>query len=281
MSRITQPGATSPLALFQTNSNPGGTYNYVDGAFDTYVGQTFYSSDNRRFVIVQNGGTALVAGHLNCGPVSVAAHTGLTVTAFTAYSANGNVPPQVTATLASTGVLPNEYAGGYLVVATGTGIGQTLKIASHPGLTAGSASVVFTLEDSPAVALTTNSTVNLILNPFGSANGGTASSSTVTVSTNGIVVASTTASSRGQIAGVTLYAIPASTSTFPSYGLIQRSGLVAAVNDASTTKGLDLMPSSNTAGALMTYVVATSSRVGTSTETGTTTTAGLIDLQLS
>ncbi len=284
MSRITQPGATSPLEVFTTNSNPGGTYNYADLNFDTYVGMRFVTSDNRTFVIAQNGGTALVAGHLACGPVSQADHTGLSVTAFTAYSANGDQPAQITATLGGLGVLPNEYAGGYAIVATGTGIGQMLKIASHPGVTSTSGSVVLTIsnpEGQNMVALDTTSTVNLIKNPFGSKNGGTAATGAVDNSANGVVVTSVTAASRGQLAGIAAYGVPASTATFPAYFLVQRAGLAPAINDAGTTKGLDLMPSSNTAGALMTYVVASSSRVGTCTETGTTTDAGLVDLQLS
>lgn len=276
MSRVTQNPAVAPIEAFQTST---------DVSMASYAGQRFYSSDGREFVLAQNGATALVAGHLNCGPVSVANHSGLVVTAFVAASTAQNAsapfnppsqttnPATVTVTLGGTAVTANQYAGGYAVVATGTGIGQTLKIASHPAQTSTTGALVVTLEDAPPVALTTSSTVSLVANPFGSANG-------TNVASLGVVVASTTASSRGQIAGATLYAVPASTATVPVYGLLQTRGPIAMVNDAGTTKGLDLMPSSNTAGALMTYVVATSSRVGTSTETGTTTAAGLVWLQL-
>lgn len=275
MSRIAQPGATSPLEVFTTNSNLGGTYNYVDLSYETYVGQKFTTADGRVFVLVQNGGAALAAGKLVQSVPNTAAHIGLTVTAFTAYTANGNQPAQVTATLASTGVLPNEYAGGYLMVSTGTGLGQYLKIASHPGLTAGSADVVFTLENPDGqnmTALDTTSTVSLFRNKYGSVNGGTASTSTVNYSTNGVIICPTTIT--GTIVGLSTYAIPASTSSFASYGLIQTHGPCAALNHSGTTIGLNVgnaVQNTPVAGAVETYAAASNILVGYASQAGTDT----------
>ncbi len=262
MSRITNRGATAPIELFQTST---------DISLETIVGAKFDSSDGREFVIVQNAGTALVAGNLIQGPAKIANHQGLVVTAFTAYSANGNTPATVTVTLGGTLTTKNQYAGGYLIVATATGIGQTLKISGNTKQATTTGACVITLEDAPAVALDTSSTVNLIPNPYGSLNG-------TDFSTEGVVICPTTLT--GQVIGVTVYPIAASTATVAQYGYIQTRGLVGCLNDASTAIGLDLMPSANTAGAVQTYVVATKTRVGTSTQAGTTTAVGQITIQL-
>lgn len=281
MSRITQLSAVGPIELFQTST---------DLASDTYAGQKFYSSDGRQFTLVQNGTTALVAAHLISGPADVANHTGLVVVSFTAAapaqnaSAPYNPPAQTTnpasvvVTLGGTAVCANEYAGGYADVASGTGIGQRLKIASNTVQATTTGNTTIVLEDSPLVALDVTSTVNLIKNPYGSNNGGTPT--VPNVSTNGVLVASATAASRGQLIGIALYPIAASTSSVAIYGLVQNAGPVAGLSQGGSTKGLDLMPSASVAGALATYVVATSSRVGTATQTATDGKASAITIQL-
>ncbi len=267
MSRLTQRGATGPIELFNVST---------DASIATLVGAKFDSADGREFALVQNAGTALVSGTLIMGPKPLANHQDCATTAFVAQSANGNVPASVTVTLGNTLVTANQYAQGYLIVNSGTGIGQTLKIKSHPAA-AGLAAVVITLEDNPGVALVAaNSKVCLRLNPNGTQNG-------TDFRTSGVIVTDHSAPT-GQILGVALYPIAATSTSVLSYGLIQTRGLVACLNDATTTVGasggLDVMPSSNTDGAVMTYVVATGSRVGTSTQTGVTTEARQITLQL-
>jgi hypothetical protein len=234
------------------------------------VGARFDLSDGREVVLVQNGATALVAGHLIGGPANVANHLGLVVTAYSA--ATTSTKATVTVTLGGTRVYANEYAGGFLVVQTLTGAGQIMKIDSHPAQATTTGSVVITLADAPAVALDTTSTVGLILNPYGSANG-------AAYTTNGVLITSATMSSRGQIAGMCFYAIPASTSTVLSYGLLQTKGVVNALNDANSTAGLGLMPSTNTAGALMTFAV-TGPFVGNAIMTGTTTAYGTVFIEV-
>lgn len=268
MSRITQRGATGPLALTANGSFQTST----DLSLNTLTGSRWDLSDGRELVLVQNAGTALTSGKWIGGPNLIAAHQACATSAFQAYSANGNVPAKVTVTLGATAVTANQYAGGYLIVASGTGAGQTLKIASHPAA-ALSTDVVVTLEDGPNVALVAaSSTVNLILNPYGSQNG-------TDYRTFGVVLGLHTGFT-GSIAGISLYPIPASTATVPSYGFLVVKGVTACLNDAGTTAGLDLMPSTNTDGALATYVVATAGRVGTSTQAGTTTAYGAITVQL-
>lgn len=257
MSYFSQRGQGSPLAFKSTST---------DASLQTMVGSKFDTSDGREFVLIQNGGTALVSGNLIQGPVKIGAnHSGLTLST----AAIGAT--QITATLGATAVTANQYQGGFLVISAGTGIGQTLRIASHPAAS-GSATVVLTLEDALAVATaTSDSKGTLELNPYGSPNG-------TDYRTSGCVVCPTTLT--GPIIGVTVYPIPATSTSALSYGFIQTKGVVGCLNDANTAIGLDLMHSSNTPGAVMTYVVATSGRVGNSHVAGVTTEVRPITIQL-
>ncbi len=255
---------SSPISLFGVN----GGITTTDPSLSTLVGVKFHERNGDRvFALVQNGGTALVSGVLVQSPASIGAnHTGLTV----ATAAIGAAA--LTVTLGGTAVTANQYAGGYIVISAGTGIGQTLEIGSHPAQTSTSGTVVLTLKDPLSVAtLTSDSKGSLTLPQYGSANG-------ASVTTSGVVISPTVAT--GRTIGVTVYPIPASSTTVPTYGFIQTAGPVACLNDASTAIGLDLMPSTNTAGAVMTYVVATRNRVGTAIVAGETTKAQLITLQI-
>lgn len=254
---------SSPISLFGVN----GGITTTDASLSTLTGAKFRSDDDRVFALVQNGAVALVSGVLVQGPASIGAnHTGLTC----ATAAIGAT--QITVTLGGTAVTANQYAGGFAVVSAGTGIGQTFKIASHPAQTSTSGTVVLTLEDPLSVATAvSDSKVSLTLPQYGSANG-------AAVTTHGVVISPTTAT--GRTIGVTISPIPASSSTVPTYGFIQTNGPVACLNDSATAIGLDVMPSSAVAGAVLTYVVATRNRVGTSTVAGENTKSQLITLQL-
>lgn len=250
------------ISLFGING--GNTSN--DLSISTQVGQRFNSEDYREFVLVQNGATALPSGVLVQSPASIGAnHTGLTCATATIGAT------QITVTLGGTLATANQYAGGFAVVSAGTGIGQTLRIASHPAGTS-SGTVVLTLEDPLSVAtLVSDSKVSLTLNPYGSVNG-------TNMATSGVIISPTTAT--GASVGVTLYPIPASTATVPSYGFIQTKGAVACLNGAGTAIGLDVMPGGSVAGSVVTYVVATRNRVGTATVAGENTKAQIINIQL-
>jgi hypothetical protein len=238
-----------------------------DLSLGTLTGSQYDTADGRSFALIQNGGTALVSGVLVQGPVAIGAnHTGLTAST----QAVGDT--QLTVTLGGTAVTANQYAGGFVVISAGTGIGQTLQILSHPAQATTSGTVVLTLADAIKVAtLTSDSKATLKLPAYGSANG-------VDVRTSGCVVCPVTLT--GPVIGATTSPIPASTATVPSYGFIQTRGTVAVLNDANTAIGLDVMPSANVAGAVQTYVVATKCRVGTSTVAGVDTKSLPITLQL-
>ncbi len=258
MSFFSQKGQGAPMAFGSTST---------DASLATLAGAKFDTSDGREFVLIQNGGTALVAGNLIQGPVKIGAnHSGLTV----ATAAIGAT--QLTVTLGGTAVTANQYQGGFIVISAGTGIGQTFRIASHPAQSSGSGTVVLTLEDAVKVAtLASDSKGVLELNPYGSQNG-------AAIATSGCVVCPVTLT--GPIIGVSVTPIPASTTTAASYGFIQTKGVVGCLNDATTAIGLDLMHSTNTAGAVMTYVVATAGRVGNSHVAGVTTEVRPITIQL-
>ena len=253
---------SAPLSLYGVT----GGITSVETYLSSLVGVKFTADDDRVFALVQNGAVALVSARLVQSPATIGAnHTGLTLSTASIGALT------ISATLGATAVTANQYAGGILVISAGTGIGQTVKIASHPAA-ALSTTVVLTLEDPLSVAtLTADSKGSLTLPQFGSSNG-------VSVVTSGVIVNPTTAT--GRTIGVTLYPIPASTTTIPTYGFIQTEGPVAVLNDGGTAIGLDVMPSSSVAGAVVTYVVATRNRIGTSTVAGETTKAQLITLQL-
>lgn len=241
MSRITQRGATSPLAV-----QAGGSFQTsTDSSLATLTGSRWDLDDGREVRLIKAGSSALAAGKLMAAPAPISAHAECAVAAFTAYSANGNVPASVTVTLGATAVTANQYAGGYLIVNSGTGLGQTLQIASHPAA-ALSTNVVVTLADAPNTALVAaSSTVTLVAPPC-----------------NGVII--NDHSNLQQPVGVTLYAIAAS-----AYGFIISRGTTACLNDGGWTTGSAVSPSNGTDGAVENGVIA-QGFVGIAGEAGTT-----------
>lgn len=241
MSRITQKGATGPLSLtangaFQTST---------DASLATVVGTRWDLSDGREVMLVKAGGTALVAGTLLQDAAIVANHQNIAVTAYQAYSANGNVPAKVTVTLGATAATANQYAGGFVVVNDATGEGQTLRIASHPAADA-SASLVITLEDAAATDLDATSEVCLIP-PHG----------------KDVIINPTTVT--GAQVGVALYPVAAS-----SYGFVTTKGLTSCLAQGAIGVGLGISPSGSVAGAVA-VAAATTSRLGFASQAGVDT----------
>ena len=231
MSRITQKGATGPLSLVANGAFQVST----DSSLETLVGSRWDTSDGRELKLVQAGGVALVAGVVVQNAAIIANHQGLDITAIQTYSANGNQPYKITATLGGTAVTANQYAGGFAVINVGTGKGQTLRIASHPAQATTNGAVVLTLEEAPLTALSTSdSEVSLI-----PADG------------NGVVITPTTLTN--SVSGITLYALDAS-----EYGFIVTKGIVSCLSDAAApaASGVAVSPSNATGGAVESGVVA-------------------------
>ncbi len=243
MSRITQKGQGGPLALvanglFQTST---------DASLATLVGTRWDLSDGREVILASvAAGTTVASGKLYQDPAEITTHQNMAVTAYQAYSANGNVPPKVTCTLGNTNaVVANQYAGGLLIVNDAVGEGQSLRIASHPAAAA-DASLVVTLEDGPNTALTTASEVSLIP-PHG----------------KGVIITPTAVT--GAVVGVALCPVAAST-----YGYFVSKGAVACLGDGTITVGSAVSPSNAVAGAVENGVIA-QGFVGNAIQTGVDT----------
>lgn len=252
MSRITEKGATGAIELFQTS---------IDLALSTLCGSKYDSPDGREFVLVQNGGTALNDGVVVQGPPAIANSGGLSpaTTSTTGYSASFPIAAaiggkQIQLATGATAFLVNQFQGGYMNVVEGTGLGATYKIQSNTAASSTSA-VVITLEDAITVATDSTSRFTLTLNPYGSRFG-------TDFTTNGVIVSPATTLT-GQIVGVTLYPVPATTATVAQFALIQTRGPVNVLATGTVALGIDVCVPSSTAGAVQTYTVAQGPRVGT------------------
>lgn len=272
MSRITQKGATAPIDLFKQATSLSTGTGVVDPSFVTYAGQRFDLSDGREVALVSVGATAVVSGVLCQAPAIVAGHQTLAMTVPTATPATAGTN-QILVTNGATVINAGFYNGGFAIIKDGTGIGQTLKISTHPGAAA-SATCLITLEDPIQVTLDATSVVNLIANPY-----------------SNIIIAPTTATAN--VVGVTLYPLSASvaptwngtsgafaTAGTQQYGFIATKGIVSCLSDASVaTVGLGLMRSTTTAGTV-TVRTATGADVGNALQTTISAKSGAIFLDL-
>ncbi len=261
MSRLTSP-YSAPFALYSTTSSATSPVN-SDASLGTLCGARFMSSDGREFVLVQNAGTAIIAGVVVQGPAAIANTGGLSpaTSGTTGYSASYPIAASIGGFViqlatGATAVTANAFAGGYLNVVEGTGLGQTMKVAGHASASTTSA-LVLTLEDPFTTATSTDSRFTLTLNPYGSSNG-------TDYRTNGVIISPATTLT-GQVIGVTAYPIPATSTSVLSYGFIQTRGDVAVLGSSTVALGLDLAVPSGTAGAVLVYAVATTTRIGTAT----------------
>lgn len=253
MSRITQRGATGPLGLFQQATSTSAGTGFVDPSFSTYLGQKFDLADGREVTLISNGAVALVSGVLVQGSPIVPNHQNLAVAVTSVPATAGTF--QVSVTLGATKVTNNQYAGGFAVVNAGTGIGQTLRIASNAGGAASASGVIITLEDAILVTLDATSKVSLHANPY-----------------QDCVINPTTSTNR--VVGVTLYPVAAavagtstsagviSTVGVQQYALVVSKGLTSCLSDATVAAaGLGIAPSASTAGAI-TVQAATLANIG-------------------
>lgn len=242
MSRITQKGATGGLSLVAN----GAFQTSTDTSLDTLVGTRWDLSDGREVMLVSAGGTALDAGKLMQDAAIVANHQNIAVSAYQAYSANGNVPATITVTLGATAATANQYRGGFVVVNDGTGEGQTLRIASHPAADA-SASLVLTLEEGATTAPVAAASEVCLIPAHGA----------------DVVVNPTTVT--GAQVGVTLYPIAAS-----AYGFVVTKGVTSCLAQGAIGVGLGISPSGSVAGAVA-VAAATTSRLGFASQAGVDT----------
>lgn len=125
------------------------------------LGTIASTADGRRYRYAKAGAAALVVGNMI---QAKAQNTDLDQLTPAAAAIGAT---QITVTLGSAGLTANQLANGYAIIDTTPGLGYTYKIKSHPAANS-SATVVLTLydEDAIQVALTTDSRVSLIANPY-------------------------------------------------------------------------------------------------------------------
>ena len=264
------PGYT-PQAL-----SYGGVTTY-DTSYDTLCGLRFDTTDGRQVVIVRNGATgvaaaAIAAGKLVQAPAQVTAFNNLAITVPTATPATIGTN-QILVTNGSTVLNVNQFALGYLVVSAGTGIGQTLQIASHQPAAA-SATFIVTTIDPIQITLDATSTVTLVPNKH-----------------IGVVVSATGLT--GAVVGATFYTVAAGTaSTFdgtagtlttqgqPVYAFVGCHGVWGVLGDATIPAvGLPASVSTTTAGCATVFTAA-KQIIGNMAGTGTSAKVAPIDLLL-
>lgn len=203
--------AGQPLYTSQayTNSNP-----------PHYLGEKLVTADGRIFRYCKCGsGAALVAGNFIQSPAQVANHQNLSVAAAAIGATS------ITVTLGATAATAQQYAGGQAVVTITPGLGQAINIQGHPAADS-AATLVLTLAEPLRVALTTDTRIDLVPNPY-----------------NGVIQNPATTLT-GVCVGVATYIISAS-----EYGWIQRSGPCGALMADTTAVGLAIVVPSGTAGA--------------------------------
>lgn len=283
---FTQPAPTSNYTGTSTPSGPGftptvvsyGGNNTYDTSYDSLCGVRFNTNDGRQVIMVRNGGTEISAAAIGAGllvqaPAEITTWNHLAITVPTATPATAGTY-QILVTNAGTKLNVNEYANGLLLVDTGTGIGQTLQIASHQAAAA-SATFTVTLQDPIQTTLDATSFVTLVRNPC-----------------IGVVVSATGLT--GTAVGASFYAIGAGTaSTYdgtsgaltaqgqPVYAFLGCHGIWGIRADGTSTPavGLPASASTTTAGDVTVFTAA-KQYIGNMAGTATSARTAPVDLKL-
>lgn len=269
---------TSNYTGTATPQGPGytgtGLNSIPDYSYDTICGVKFSTNDGRILTIVRNGATAIAnAGLLLQSAAEITAFEKLAMTVPTATPATAGTY-QILVTNGGTVLKQNLFAGGYVVVASSTGLGQTLQIASHQAAAA-SATFLVTLQDPIQVTLSATSTISLVQNPY-------------------LATIIAPSSETGAPVGVSAYAITASTAPtwdgtsglqtaagLPVYAFIVTHGPVGVLVDSTITNvGYPVGRSAATPGAIGVATLTTVGAVGTAMQTLTSAQYGPIYLDL-
>lgn len=240
---MTQLTGTGPVTVAQ------GLYDESSSAQHN-LGELIHSNDGRAFRYCKAGGTALAAGKLQQSSAQDTGDHNLAIAA----AAIGATSVVTTGTVT---VTANQYADGFLLVADDAGEGYMYGISSHAAATA--AVVTLNLKDTIKVALTTDTTIDLVKNPY-----------------DAVIINPTTISSSP--AGVAVKALTAA-----YYGWLQVSGPCSVLADGALTVGTDVVASDNVAGAVEVTADGTPeilSVVGTAMIAATDTEYGLVNLRL-
>ena len=230
------PGYTPTVVAY------GGVSTY-DTSYDSLCGVRFNTNDGRQVVMVRNGGTeisalSIASGVLVQAPAEITTWNNLAMTVPTAYPATAG-SYQILVTNAGTKLNINEYQNGYAIVSAGTGIGQTLQIASHAAA-ASAAKFVLTLQDPIQVTLDATSTITLVRNPYiGVVLAATGLTGTV-VGASFYVIAAGTASTYDGTAGTL------TTQGQPVYAFVGCHGIWGCLMDSTNAPAVGLPASAST-----------------------------------
>lgn len=283
---FTQPAPTSNFNGTATPQGPGftpvsttyGSSTIYDTSYDSLCGVRFNTNDGRQVVIVRNGGTEIAVASIASGllvqaPAEVTAFNNLAMTVPTATPATAGTYA-ILVTNGATVLNINEYANGYALVSAGTGIGQTLQIASHQPAAA-SGTFILTLQDPIQVTLDATSTITLVRNPY-----------------IGVVVSATGLT--GTAVGASFYVIGAGTASVysgttgalttpgqPVYAMLGCHGVWGIRADATGTPavGLPASASTTTAGDVTVFTAA-KQYIGNMAGTSTSAKIAPVDLKL-
>jgi len=207
----TSPIVVTPAQILSSNS---ATTPITD------LGTRASTRDGREYAYVQAGAAPLVTGNV----LQAAAPVVLLHNMVVAAAAAGSTLLSITS--GATTAPANTYAGGWLVVSTGAGLGYVLSVQSHAEiLSAAAFALLLTSDDALPVALTAASRVDLIANPH-----------------KGVIQAPATLT--GAVVGVAVYPIAAN-----EYGWAQKRGVGGVLVDGTPAIGQAVSPSGTVPGA--------------------------------
>jgi hypothetical protein len=264
---------SAPIDLFKTSTGTG-LNSIPDYSYDTMCGVKFSTTDGRTLTLVRNGAVALTSGVLVQTAAEVTAFEKMAMTVPTATPATAGTY-QVLVTNGATKMNVNQFQGGYLIVAAGMGIGQTLQIAGHTAAAATTGTILVTLQDAIQVTLDATSVVSFVYNPY-------------------LAVVIAPSSATGAAVGATCYPIAASTAPtydgtsgaltaagLPVYGFVVTHGVTGIlVDNTVTTVDYPVGRSAATPGAVGVSTLTTVPALGTSMQTLTSAQVGPIYLDL-
>lgn len=201
----------SPFDVLQTQA---ATSNFEDTPGT--LGTLGWTSDGRRFRLgfLAANGTTLAPCKNTQGPAQSSINNLGTVSA----QSIGDTQITYTFTGGAQTTTLNQYAGGYISIATGTGSPIQYQISGSPVVTS-STTIVLTLQDPIVVATTGSVTANLWVQPY-----------------SAVIISPTTLT--GTITGVPLVSVVA-TSTLGTFFWAQTGGLGTCLGQGTTTQGLD------------------------------------------
>lgn len=238
MAQITSDIQATPQGLFTSSADQ-----------QAILGSRAVASDGREFRYAKAGAVALVPGTLLQAPAEITNHQNLAPAVAVAGAT------QITVTLGATAVTANQYAGGWAVITTSTGVGYQYQISGHPAAALSTAVVLTLVEPLQTALVAATSKVDLVANPY-----------------SAVIINPATATSAP--VGAAVYPI-----AIGQFGWIQVKGPAAVLADGTVVVGTGVVASNATAGAVE-ALTGVQAPVGTALTGIATTEYGLVNLDL-